>query len=313
MSFLIRSLNDVHDHSIAVDGWIQTYRQITPGAFHSRVAQLSDPDFLFFREETNRRVVQQGISPSGRFSLGLPLYEPITGTFQGQGVDGYAFLMLGPAEEFCFHTQEIMHFIGASLPVEIMTDMVAAVAGEASLRRLRSGVLPMSEKSGAVLRERVAPYLDQMERSVLLTEHPVLGKVFRDELLGQLFDLLAAAADEPLNDLTHRTYSDIVKRCERIIQHHGDEPVTVLDLCRAVRCSRRTLQTSFQRVANVTPVGYLRAYRLNAVRAQLRATSPEELSIGDAANRQGFGHLGYFAQEYRTLFNEMPSQTRRRG
>ena len=115
-----------------------------------------------------------------------------------------------------------------------------------------------------------------------------------------------------MNDLTHRTYSDIVRLSERIVRsREGDEPVTVLDLCRALRCSRRTLQTSFQRVANVTPVAYLRAYRLNAVRELLRSTSPEALSIGDAASRWGFIHLGYFAQEYRALFNEMPSHTRR--
>lgn len=313
MSILVRSLDDVHDHSIAVDGWTQTYRQMTPGAFRSRVVQVHTQDFLFFREETNRRVVQQGVSPSGCASLAVPLYAPITGTFQGQGIDGYAFLALGPGEEFRFHTQEVMHFIGVSLPVDIINEMIDAVAGESCLRRARSGVLPMLDTAGAVLRERVAPYLDQFERHAEMAEHAVLGKMFRDELLGQLLDLLAEAAGDPLNDLTHRTYSDIVRRCERIVHERGDEPVTVLDLCRAVRCSRRTLQTSFQRVANVTPVGYLRAYRLNAVHALLRATAPEELSIGDAANRWGFGHLGYFAQEYRTLFDEVPSQTRRRN
>jgi transcriptional regulator GlxA family with amidase domain len=82
-------------------------------------------------------------------------------------------------------------------------------------------------------------------------------------------------------------------------------------LADALRCSRRTLQTSFQRVADVTPVGYLRTIRLNAVRRLLRTTPVQQLGVGEAAASWGFTHLGYFAREYRDLFGELPSQTTR--
>jgi hypothetical protein len=39
----------------------------------------------------------------------------------------------------------------------------------------------------------------------------------------------------------------------------------------------------------------------------------EEMSIGDAAARWGFFHLGNFANDYRRLFSELPSQTPRLG
>ncbi|GLU35249.1 helix-turn-helix domain-containing protein [Trinickia caryophylli] len=312
MNFLITSFEDVHDHSAAVDGWNQTYRQMMPGAFRSRLVQAREANFFFFRETMNRRVIEQGVSPPGYASLAVPLYAPITGTFQGQPVNGYAFLALGANEEFRFHTQDVMDFIGVSLPVSEMEELVAAVAGDACARGLARSVLPIRSEHGERLRNQIAPYLERAERTPALGCNAVAGKVFRDEIVSALLDLLAGASPEPVNDLTHRTYSDIVRLSERIVRNReGDEPVTVLDLCRALRCSRRTLQTSFQRVANVTPVAYLRAYRLNAVRELLRSTSPEALSIGDAASRWGFIHLGYFAQEYRTLFNEMPSHTRR--
>lgn len=129
-----------------------------------------------------------------------------------------------------------------------------------------------------------------------------------------LLGLIESASQTLPRDLTHTTHttcSDIVRRCERILQDNAEQPITVLDLCRALRCSRRTLQTSFQRVANVTPVEYLRSIRFNAVHRLLRMTSAEELLIGDAACRWGFTHLGYFAREYRDLFGELPSQTPR--
>jgi transcriptional regulator GlxA family with amidase domain len=36
------------------------------------------------------------------------------------------------------------------------------------------------------------------------------------------------------------------------------------------------------------------------------------MKIADAANAWGFWHMGQFAKDYRTLFGELPSQTRAR-
>lgn len=315
MDFRVSALADVHDHSLAVSGWEQVYRQMTPGRFASRVVQATSSDFHFFREETNRRVVQAGVSPAGFASLAVPLYAPVVGTFQGQKVDGYALMQLGPGEEFRFYTPEAMHYVGVSLPAETMFELVAVTIGEEAARQLRRNVVPFPAEAAQVLRQRLAPFLDASERAALAdsASNAASVKRFQDEMLSVLLGLLESATGLPSRDVTHATYSDIVKRCERITEDNTQESLTVLDLCRMLRCSRRTLQTSFQRVANVTPVEYLRSIRLNAVHRLLRSTSADELLIGDAAARWGFTHLSYFAREYRDLFGELPSQTVRKG
>ncbi|NPT55821.1 helix-turn-helix domain-containing protein [Paraburkholderia elongata] len=311
MDFRISTLADVHDHSLAVSGWEQVYRQMTPGRFQSTLVQASSNDFHFFRETTNRRVVQHGVSPADLASIAVPLYAPLVGTFQGQRVERYALLLLGAGEEFRFYTPESMHYAGISVSAEMMDDLLGMTVGEHASRQVKGGVLTLSDEQGVILRERLAPFLDSAERNAAAFAHPAATKVFRDEMISVLLGLIESASQTPLRDLTHTTYSDIVRRCERILQDNAEQPITVLDLCRALRCSRRTLQTSFQRVANVTPVEYLRSIRLNAVHRLLRMTSAEEVLIGDAACRWGFTHLGYFAREYRDLFGELPSQTPR--
>ena len=311
MDFRISTLADVHDHSLAVSGWEQVYRQMTPGRFQSTLVQASSNDFHFFRETTNRRVAQHGMSPAGLASIALPLYAPLVGTFQGRRVEGYALLLLGAGEEFRFYTPESMHYAGISVSAEMMDDLLGVTVGEHASRQVKGGVLALSDEQGGMLRERLAPFLDSAERNTAAFAHPAATKVFRDEMISVLLGLIENASQTPPRDLTHTTYSDIVRRCERILQDNAEQPITVLDLCRALRCSRRTLQTGFQRVANVTPVEYLRSIRLNAVHRLLRTTSAEELLIGDAAYRWGFTHLGYFAREYRDLFGELPSQTPR--
>jgi AraC-like DNA-binding protein len=312
MEFRVSALADVHDLSLAVNGWEQVYRQITPGRFESKLFQASAQDFQFFRESTNRRVVQAGVSPVGLSSIAVPLYAPMQGTFQGQRVDGFAIMSLGECEEFRLYTPESMHYVGISLPTGMMEELVGLTVGEAAVRQLGQSVLPIPD-GGAPLRARLALFLDAAERNPDALVDPAATRSFQDEVVSLLLGLLDSATGGGSRDLTHTTYSEIVRRCERMVQEFADQPLTVLDLCRNLRCSRRTLQTSFQRVANVTPVEYLRSIRLNAVRRLLRSTNAAELLIGDAAARWGFTHLSYFAREYRDLFGELPSQTPRKS
>ncbi|MFX1738482.1 helix-turn-helix domain-containing protein [Paraburkholderia sp. SUR17] len=312
MEFRIAALADAHDLSHAVNGWEQVYRQLTPGRFEGTLFQVNSPGFQFFQEATNRRVVQAGVSPNGLSSIAVPLTAPMQGTFQGQRVDGYAIMALGTHEEFRLYTPESMHYAVVSLAAGTMEELVGITVGDAAVRQLRKHVLPVPGERVAVLREGLTRYFEAAARNPAGFVNPSATRLFQDEVVSLMLGLLEAATEET-RDLTHSTYSEIVRRCERLIQEQADQPLTVLDLCRHLRCSRRTLQTSFQRVANVTPVEYLRSIRLNAVRQLLRSTAAGELLIGDAAARWGFTHLSYFAREYRDLFGELPSQTPRKN
>ena len=58
---------------------------------------------------------------------------------------------------------------------------------------------------------------------------------------------------------------------------------------------------------------YLRHLRLHRVRAELADASRvrSAAAVTAAASRWGFMHFGRFAQQYRQLFGEAPSQTLR--
>jgi len=312
MEFRVRALSDVHDHSFAVNGWKQVYDQLTPGRFESVVMQAEAADFLFFRESTNRRVAQSGVAPRELSSIALPLQCPVSGTFQGCRLDGYALWLLGSGEEFRFYTPETMHYLGVSIPATDLHALAAAVLGEKAVALLERNVVPVPTEAGERVGAELSRFLDAFQQQPSAFENPVASKRFRDEILSMLLELFSPAnADK--RDVTHATYAEIVRRSERILRERIEEPQTVLDLCVALRCSRRTLQTSFQRVANVSPIEYLRSVRLNGVRRLLRSTSQDELMVGDAAAQWGFTHPSYFAREYRDLFGELPSQTPRKG
>ena len=96
------------------------------------------------------------------------------------------------------------------------------------------------------------------------------------------------------------------------IHTHASETVTIADLAAVAGLSVRSVQESFRRVFDVSPLTYLRGVRLDRVRAELLELDPQAGVIGDVARRWGFAHLGRFSASYAERFGEYPKQTLRR-
>lgn len=96
------------------------------------------------------------------------------------------------------------------------------------------------------------------------------------------------------------------------VHDHAAEPVSISDLSAASGLSVRSVQESFRRVFDVSPLTYLRQVRLDRVRAELLEADPQSGAVGDIARRWGFAHLGRFSAAYAERFGEYPKQTLRR-
>lgn len=99
----------------------------------------------------------------------------------------------------------------------------------------------------------------------------------------------------------------------RHIEEHYMQPLTAPTLAEAAHVSERTLYDGFQREFGLTPMAYVRRFRLERVREALIAANPEDgCTVADISLRHGFGHLGRFAASYRERYGESPSETLRR-
>lgn len=104
-----------------------------------------------------------------------------------------------------------------------------------------------------------------------------------------------------------------IKRIERYIEEHADEPLTIVDLAEHAGVSSRSLFAGFRRFRNNTPMNYLRDVRLARVREALLQACPGATTVTREALRWGFGHLGHFTTAYKRRFGESPSETLARG
>jgi AraC-like DNA-binding protein len=113
----------------------------------------------------------------------------------------------------------------------------------------------------------------------------------------------ALAEDEPCASTA------VVRRAIDLMHAHPETPWGTVHLARATGVSARALHKAFARSGQPPPMTYLRRLRLHKARAELAAHSPNELTVTAVASHWGFLHLSRFAEQYRQLFGESPSET----
>ncbi len=126
-------------------------------------------------------------------------------------------------------------------------------------------------------------------------------------LLTQPHNYTAALEEGPSASQT------VVRQAIDLMCCHPEFVWTTAELARATGVSARALQKAFAKSSEPPPMTYLRHLRLHRVRADLADASQRRSTVGvtAVASRWGFVHLGRFAEQYRQLFGETPSQTLR--
>jgi len=114
-----------------------------------------------------------------------------------------------------------------------------------------------------------------------------------------------------LNKVDKESYRIIATKTYDYILAHSNYTITMHDLSKAIKTSERTLQRAFKLYYHTTLQNFIKIHRLHKVRQKLLASSPNE-TITEIAFDNGFSHLGRFAQNYKNLFGELPSDTYKR-
>jgi AraC-like DNA-binding protein len=105
----------------------------------------------------------------------------------------------------------------------------------------------------------------------------------------------------------------IVRRVEDYLAASGTRAVHISEICTQLHLTRRTLHRAFHEAVGIGPITFLRYLRLCAVHTALRSGLSADETIANLAIAHGFLNVGRFAQYYRQVFGENPSDTRRKG
>jgi AraC-like DNA-binding protein len=119
----------------------------------------------------------------------------------------------------------------------------------------------------------------------------------------------AERADDEVLSLPRRRMA--VERVRRFIHDHLAESMTLAELCSQAHLQARSLEYGFRDLVGLSPFKYIKMLRLGEVRRRLQTSSAAERSVSEVALDCGFCHLSQFAADYKRVFLESPSATRR--
>jgi transcriptional regulator GlxA family with amidase domain len=104
-----------------------------------------------------------------------------------------------------------------------------------------------------------------------------------------------------------------VRRVEEFVKaHFHEEEITLEALAAVAGVSGQTLDESFRRFRGTTPMTYVRAVRMDRVRADLLDAAPDT-TVTEVLSRWGVTQFGRFAGAYHRRYGETPRATLRRN
>jgi AraC family ethanolamine operon transcriptional activator len=291
--------SDVDEHARRLVGWSQDYSQLTPGRFDGTVLQASLGAVALLQERTNQRLRERFVVPAGELVVAVPVGLSGPAHWGDARLDADSVAVCRGGEPTELLTPKEFGIVGIAVPVA-GHDVHALVPGVPRVLRDRAAADAMRALFARAL---------QAARRVEDPARTRFAGVLADEV-GVLAARVAAEGEGTgaVPSLARRL--SLVRRAEAFVHANEEAAPTVAELCRATGACRRTLQASFVDVLGIGPSRYLRAMRLNRVRADLKH---DAASVSEVAVRWGFWHLGRFSADYRAMFGELPSETRARA
>jgi AraC-like DNA-binding protein len=170
----------------------------------------------------------------------------------------------------------------------------------------RGNVLSCMKGPGASLGRTVGFLTGELMEGGLLRTGTPAAETADSLLIGALVHAMSGAAEGPT-----REQNDYVALAQRYILNNLKSDLSSVAIAAACGVSSRSLFRVFRASRGTGPMAWARNLRLQRVRAELQRGDSIGRTISQIASDWGFTHFGHFCEEYRRLYGETPSDTRR--
>jgi AraC-like DNA-binding protein len=306
-----RSFAEVDDLAAAVAGVDLEFKLLGRRQTESSLLQVQLQLGLVLSGQMGSPVAVCGAIHPRVFSLSTALSGGSPWMMNGLSFDSGVVAALGPRAEHVVSTGSAAHWLVYQIAPERFRQYVEALIGAPFATPHFATV-----RSAPVFRSRFRTALRAVTRYARvcpsLLESAEVSRALEE-------DILFAAAHLIQRDtgIEHKPArydaGRIARKIEDYVRARSAQPVYIAELCAATGVSERTLRKVCHEVYGVSPMRYLRIVRLNQARRALMEESDSPQRVTQAGLRFGFYDLGRFASEYRALFGELPSRTRRRS
>ncbi|OAI92316.1 helix-turn-helix domain-containing protein [Pseudomonas putida] len=289
MTIKVLEAHEVNEHRVALPGWQEQYTQMSSGRFQGRLVHAQSAGLELYEERMNLRVEQEFHAPADALVFSFDMSDNALYLLDGQTRNAWV-------------TPENYREVAVVLKQPASWQHSAAEFRRLVLQPLRpTRCKAFASALSEVLAEAVRGQVD------------VAAPGFAREIADGCFQLLDQAVEVDARGRAECHMRRVVERVKEVVNDCPQDSVGVQDLADAAGVSVRQLQQSFLRYADMPPTVWLRNRRLNAVRRDLLAADPGQVTVAEVAMRWSFWHLGRFSQAYHGLFGEYPKETLKKG
>ena len=225
-----------------------------------------------------------------------------------------------PAGSGCMVNSNVLHTTSFRAAADSNIQLLhlfdpALLAGEHGSRMEARYILPLTTAQNV---ELIPLYPEDPAQARILAEITEAFKLseqewgyefrLREALTRIWLKLFELARPAMAQDQGSKASDDQIKRLMVYIHEHYQEPICVEQLAQVCHISRRACFRLFQNHLHMTPVEYIRSYRLQKACQMLVKTSE---SITQIAYRCGVGSSSYFGKLFREQFGCSPAEYRR--
>lgn len=301
--------NDIDDQAALLQGWNQSYNQLSAGSFSGVLSEAQLCGVYLFREVTSSSLYQIGALPDDLYAVGIPYRLEGAARFCGRVCDGSQLHVFSGHDGFEFHSPRGLDIGGIVVSRDALLRNLPEDEREAVEPTLMGPHLRYILPESAVrLRRLLAAAFEALSGSMEIDNSPVLRGALCRDVQSVLSEALVHKFASGAYVMPVARRSQLVRKARELAIGAPDGNITVEGMCKELGVSRRTLQNCFQEALGIRPATYLRAVRLNGARRAIKNCG----SVTEAATTWGFWHFGRFARDYRALFGELPSMTARR-
>jgi len=310
--FINYDFRDFETFARTAKEWDADFLQLDGGEFRAQLTQLMSGNHLFTFSKLNRKLYQRGSPPKNLWTFAILENSSSSLIWRGHELSPYDIMIYSPGSEIDCVSQPGFTVLTYSTSEDYIYEILETVGvfGLSNLKKLSSHIT-CSVSEIKKLRFHLSQYAKALSSSKEKTEHDQLSPLMSEleyNIPKKFLETIAAGrirSDIP--PLRLRNYA--LKQAMECIEMSATDNLTVKGLCHVTGVSDRTLEYAFREKFGITPKAYIRAYRLNRVNRILTRSDRLNTKVCDVANRWGFWHMGQFANDYKKLFGELPSET----
>jgi AraC family ethanolamine operon transcriptional activator len=301
---------DIDEFRQKLIGWDIIPVQLGKGSLVVRHDQIRLDDRLLYRVQTNLKVSDRSVHYSGEIAYIV--------TFSGEKWCGYevppgSLIVRGPQRDHFTLLNDASDSLAIHVPDWLASEFHLPIDSSMYMNMpVEKCIFRLSERDAVALRFLTENFMTPFDPTG------------RDEDAGQWLHATYDLAVCLVGRVIGRSGSigspsatpaipryDLVCSAQAYIDECENSRISIEDMAAGIGVSSRSINTAFRAYYGVSPGQYLIAKRLQAVRQGLLSRQGVDgaANVTQLALSQDFYHLSRFAQHYRRMFGELPSET----